>query len=122
MRDHGECIAATCPRCHNSVILHHVQLTVWFTLFFIPVIPYKRKRMLMCDICRWSRDIPASAAVASDEMNAITANWRSGTMTESDYAQSVDAYWSFVSNDGQRTQSRPSESDVEQNETFNPDA
>ena len=38
VKDHGECIAATCPRCHNSVLLHHLLITVWFTLFFIPLL------------------------------------------------------------------------------------
>ena len=28
------------------------KLTTWFTLFFIPVIPYKRNNILVCPVCR----------------------------------------------------------------------
>jgi len=95
VRDHGDCIAASCPRCHNSIVLRHVLLTVWFTLFFIPLIPYKRRRMLVCPICNWSREVPKEAIVLTDEMTAITAQWRAGTLPADDYERRVAAYWSF---------------------------
>lgn len=97
VKDHGECIAATCPRCHNSVLLHHLFITVWFTLFFIPVIPYRRKRALVCPICNWSREVPKQAVAITDEMQGITAQWRQGQLADPDYEQRVQAYWSFQS-------------------------
>jgi len=97
VKDHGECIAATCPRCHNSVVLHHIYLTVWFTLFFLPVIPYKRRRALVCPICSWSREVPKEAIPLTDEMTTITASWRSGAIADAEYEQRVAAYWAFQS-------------------------
>jgi hypothetical protein len=114
VKDHGECIAATCPRCHNSVVLHHIYLTVWFTLFFLPVIPYKRRRMLVCPICNWSREVPKTAVALTDEMNSITEQWRSGSITDTEYEQRVATYWAF------QTSASPASS--EQDQPLGPDA
>ena len=61
---HGPCVAASCPRCHNEVVLIYLVVTRWFTLFFIPVIPTSKRRLLVCPICSWNREVPkASEAV-----------------------------------------------------------
>lgn len=118
VNDHGECIAATCPRCHNSVVLHHIYLTVWFTLFFIPVIPYKRRRSLVCPICSWSREVPKTAVALTDEMNTITASWRNQALSDAEYEQRVAAYWAFQT-DSPGTASATSS---EQDQPLGPDA
>jgi len=40
-----------CGRCNNRTARKIVKLTTWFTLFFIPIIPYKRQYLLVCPIC-----------------------------------------------------------------------
>src|SRR6476469_5087544 len=96
--EHGPTIAATCPRCHNSVVLHDVRFRRWFTLFFIPVFPLGRaRRLLMCPICRWARDVPHTADELTNEMAEITRQWQAGGMADDAYSQRVDAYWSFAS-------------------------
>jgi hypothetical protein len=101
VKDHGECIAASCPRCHNQVILRHLLVTTWFTLFFIPLIPYKRRRALVCGICSWARDVPKEQVPLTDEMNTITAQWRAGGLDDGEYGKRVEAYWSFQSGGNQ---------------------
>lgn len=97
MHDHGATIAATCPRCHNSVVLHDVRNRRWFTLFFIPVLPLGRaRRLLTCPICRWGRDVPKDAEALTNEMADITRQWQAGGMNDDAYGQRVDAYWSFA--------------------------
>ncbi len=97
MHDHGATIAATCPRCHNSVVLHDVRFRRWFTLFFIPVLPLGRaRRMLMCPICRWGRDVSKDADALTNEMADITRQWQAGGMNDAAYGQRVNAYWSFA--------------------------
>jgi hypothetical protein len=115
VKDHGDCLAGTCPRCHNQVTLRHLQLTTWFTLFFLPVIPYKRARVLICPICRWSRDVPKAAVPLTEEMATITTQWRAGALSDADYAARVDAYWSFQS----MPASAPS---AEQDQSLGPDS
>jgi uncharacterized protein YbaR (Trm112 family) len=40
-----------CPLCHNDVRLILVSVTKWFTLFFLPIIPYSWVYFLGCPIC-----------------------------------------------------------------------
>ncbi len=101
LHDHGATIAATCPRCHNSVVLHHVQIRKWFTLFFITVIPLgKGRRVLMCPVCRWGRDVTKEAIALTEEMATITQQWKSGELDDGGYGQRVEAYWAFASPGG----------------------
>ena len=102
--DHGPTIAATCPRCHNSVVLSHVQTRRWFTVFFLPLIPLgKGKRVLMCPICRWGRDVPKEAEGMTAEMVDITHQWQSGGLTDDAYGQRVAAYWELATPGGAAT-------------------
>lgn len=36
---------------------HLHRIRTWFTLFFIPIIPYSAKRLVLCDKCRNEYDI-----------------------------------------------------------------
>lgn len=79
-----------CPRCHNGILFLPSLLvpfgdsqplsspasvlpakkSTWFELFFIPVVPLSRKRILMCTICGWQ------AAVISEEcVCPSSADW-----------------------------------------------
>ncbi len=41
----------TCKRCNNHTQWRRTEVTNWITLFFIPVIPTGRKRLVQCPIC-----------------------------------------------------------------------
>jgi hypothetical protein len=97
--EHGPCVAATCPRCHNEVVLAYVVVTRWFTLFFLPVIPFGRRRVLVCPICSWQREVPAKLEPLALEMIGITARWKAGELDDAEYSRRVDAFWSFTSQD-----------------------
>ncbi|MEA5018658.1 MAG: zinc ribbon domain-containing protein [Erysipelotrichaceae bacterium] len=46
-----------CSNCHNTNQFDLVRLTSWFTLFFIPIIPYKREYFIACPICEFGHKI-----------------------------------------------------------------
>jgi hypothetical protein len=50
--DHGPTLPITCPKCHNQTYWRYKHYRTWFTLFFIPVIPYESDHYLLCDICQ----------------------------------------------------------------------
>ncbi len=105
---HGACVAATCPRCHNEVVLEYAVVTRWFTLFFIPLIPFGRRRVLVCPICSWQRDVPAKSEPLALEMIGITASWKAQQLDDAEYSRRVDAFWSFTSQDPARAPEPPS--------------
>jgi zinc-ribbon family len=111
---HGPCVAASCPRCHNEVVLVYLVVTRWFTLFFIPVIPTSKRRMLMCPICSWNREVPKESEHLALEMIGITEQWKASHLGDSEYGQRVEAFWSFVSPDATAAPpSRPAPYDQE---------
>jgi hypothetical protein len=103
VHQHGPCVAASCPRCHNEVVLIYAVITRWFTLFFIPVIPIKRNRMLICPVCSWRREVPKSSEPLALEMIGITENWKAHQLADDEYSRRVDAFWSFLSAPGTGT-------------------
>jgi hypothetical protein len=46
-----------CGRCNNHTARQIVKLTTWLTLFFIPIIPYSRRYLLVCPICGQAREL-----------------------------------------------------------------
>jgi endogenous inhibitor of DNA gyrase (YacG/DUF329 family) len=44
-------IERQCPQCHNHVRMTLLSLKKWFTVFFIPVIPYGPEYFLACPTC-----------------------------------------------------------------------
>jgi hypothetical protein len=96
---HGPCVAASCPRCHNEVVLAYLVVTRWFTLFFVPLIPFGKRRMLICPICSWQREVPKESEHLALEMIGITSQWKAQQLGDAEYGQRVDAFWSFVSTD-----------------------
>ncbi len=46
-----------CPRCHNATPWKVQNERVYFSLFFIPVFPYKNRHILSCPVCREGREI-----------------------------------------------------------------
>jgi zinc-ribbon family len=101
---HGACVAASCPRCHNEVVLIYLVVTRWFTLFFIPVIPTSKRRMLMCPICQWNREVPKASEHLAVEMIGITEQWKTKQLGDAEYGQRVEAFWSFISPEAGKTQ------------------
>ncbi len=51
-----------CPRCHNTSEWPIHQEKTYFSLFFIPLIPYKTRHLLACPVCRETREISAVEA------------------------------------------------------------
>ena len=95
---HGPCVAASCPRCHNEVVLGYLVVTRWFTLFFVPLIPIgAKRRMLICPICSWQREVPKESEHLALEMIGITSQWTAHQLADAEYSQRVAAFWSFVS-------------------------
>lgn len=57
VKHHGDTLPMTCRNCNNKVFYKLVEIKTWFTLFFIPVIPYSSKKVLMCDVCKSGMDL-----------------------------------------------------------------
>ena len=50
-KDYGVDRSNRCGHCNNMVERRFLRITTWFTLFFIPIIPYRRQYAIVCPIC-----------------------------------------------------------------------
>ncbi|KAH9441191.1 hypothetical protein MJO28_015842 [Puccinia striiformis f. sp. tritici] len=41
-----------CPQCHNAAVTS-CKTRMWFEFCFLPIIPFKSKKVWICSICRW---------------------------------------------------------------------
>lgn len=72
-KDHGPGQGILCPNCRNNTRFHLIVRRTWFTLFFIPVIPYETMYMEICPICSRGQQVTKDqfqAALADRQNNA----------------------------------------------------
>ena len=89
--NYGPTLPIRCPHCNNDTFWHLVNTKVWFTLFFIPVIPYESIHYLLCDVC--GRGIRLDGKQEIEEaryLNQATLSFLNKGMTESLYATVLD--------------------------------
>ena len=57
-------LATVSLACRNGHVAPHrfLKVTRWFTLFFLPVIPFSRKYLSVCIQCGLTLDVPKAAA------------------------------------------------------------
>ena len=64
-QNYGQFRSAPCNICrHEEYSL--LRIRTWFTLFFIPVIPYSAKRLVLCGKCGNGYDISAPPQETED--------------------------------------------------------
>lgn len=49
----GVVVELLCNHCHNREFWILARKTSWFTLFFIPIIPYSTKYFMFCPVCEY---------------------------------------------------------------------
>jgi hypothetical protein len=84
--DKGAVWPATCPRCRNEVLLHHVTTHATFSLFFVPLVPYDRKHHLACPVCSQSVQFDPKAGLPKIEAGKmLLLQARTGQISEEQY-------------------------------------
>lgn len=88
-KDFGPALQRSCENCNNEKFWHLCKSSVWFTLFFIPIFPYKNDKLLLCPVCQsglilTNEDFEEIAPIA--EANLSLAK---GEITESEHVQLI---------------------------------
>jgi len=53
VKNHGPVFKSRCDRCNNEDLWQLYTRRTWFTLFFLPVIPYSTEHLLVCPVCSY---------------------------------------------------------------------
>jgi len=88
LTDRGSVWPATCPNCHNQVLLHHATTHASFRLFFVPIVKYNRKHYLMCPTCHKGPRLDAAEVKQVEAAKLLLARVRIGELTETSTATS----------------------------------
>jgi hypothetical protein len=75
----------------------HVSTRTWFTLFFIPVLPYDNSHFLVCPICSNARQLTKAQAQHAIAMAQHTNLASAGGGYGDAYEQQVNAFWASLS-------------------------
>jgi hypothetical protein len=89
----GDVAPVVCPNCQNQVFYEHVSSTKWFRLYFIPLIPYSTKHLLLCPVCTRGAQLSAPQKDQVLRMKAVTSSWKSKLLTDEKYGEAVQGFW-----------------------------
>jgi hypothetical protein len=95
-KDFGAAVPVLCPNCHNQTTLHYVKATRWFRLYFIPLIPYSTKHLLLCPVCSRGMEMTKAQAQLAYEMVGHTSTFVNGGATQELYESQATAFWDFM--------------------------
>ena len=84
--DHGRAFPMDCPKCHNRTFYRYLNIKVWFTLFFLPVIPYKSRHLFVCEVCSRALEFNGRAEIErAKRMVEATTQFGQSKLTEDQY-------------------------------------
>jgi uncharacterized protein YbaR (Trm112 family) len=92
-KDLGEVAPAICPRCRNTVFLHHIRTDKRVSLYFIPLVPYGTDEYLACPICRNGLQVRKEQRAAIEGMRNETRQFRRGVIPEDAYRARAERFW-----------------------------
>jgi len=86
-KDFGPVFQNHCAHCNNDEYWTLHRISVWFTLFFIPVFPYEWKYVLLCPICTYGIELDSNQI---NQLKPIAANNSAlikGKISEKEYGE-----------------------------------
>ena len=95
-KDHGAAVPATCPNCGNAVMFHYFSVTKWFSLFFIPLIPYMTQHFLLCPVCTRGFEMNGEKVTKAKQLIESTAAFNAGTLSQVDYEREVQSFYGML--------------------------
>lgn len=90
-KDLGPTLPITCPNCHNDTVWHFHQVEKWFTLFFLPVLPYESNYFFLCPVCSRGIQLEGDQLDHAKRLNAAAQSYLAGTMSEAEFRATLGA-------------------------------
>ena len=57
VKKYNSTINRKCENCGNERPWDLAEVSTWFTLFFIPIFPHTKKRVVVCPVCQKGFDV-----------------------------------------------------------------
>jgi hypothetical protein len=88
--DKGPTLPVTCPNCNNYGYWHYHKAKTWFTLFFIPVIPYENDHYLLCNVCERGIELHGDRIDKAEQLNVVTGRFLRNEISQDEYKAQLD--------------------------------
>ncbi|TCT15318.1 zinc ribbon family protein [Natranaerovirga pectinivora] len=97
-------ITSNCLHCDNvSMDIDLIKVTIWFTFFFVPIIPTSKRYLLMCSKCKGIEEVDKDTFFdyvnekekpeSVGNIEALEASkWRGKTETQINYLKEMEAF------------------------------
>ena len=84
-KDFGDTYPITCSNCGNETFLKLSRIKTWFTLFFIPIIPYRSKHYLSCKVCDRGFEVKRKLVKQAKDLNEQTKKFNNYEIGNEEY-------------------------------------
>ncbi len=101
-----------CDHCHNEEYWILNRVTKWFTLFFIPVIPYDSNYFFSCPICKYGFNLNTDQIKAFKPIAEINQLLMEGKINQDQYQVKLNEINGAVQNPLQSNKSDEAESSI----------
>lgn len=81
----GPVFRQQCSHCNNNEFWVLLRRTTWFTLFFIPIIPYKSAWWCLCPICKYGIELKPEQVQKLKPIAEANQQLNKGEITEQQY-------------------------------------
>ncbi len=99
IKDFGDVIPLKCNKCKNSTYWSLKKIEKLFTLFFIPIVSYSPKHVLICPICSVGIELKGPDIDAAKKMIEATKEFKAGKNSDAEkaaYEKVVDEFLKSV--------------------------
>lgn len=91
IKNFGPTFRHHCDNCNNDEYWVLTRIMTWFTLFFIPIFPYKIKYFLACPICQYGAELKRDQIDSMKPLAEANQQLIDGKITEAQYRMQVAA-------------------------------
>lgn len=87
MKGEGPVFRNTCQHCKNNDIWELYTRRTWFTLFFIPLIPYSTEHLLICPVCNYGYRVEKTKYAELREIARCNVELMDEKITEEEHVE-----------------------------------
>lgn len=87
----GAVFKQLCSNCNNEDYWVLIRRTTWFTLFFIPVIPYNTEWLLLCPVCQYGIKLKSEQVDKYKPLAEANKELTEGKITAEQYTSRISA-------------------------------
>jgi hypothetical protein len=89
-KNFGAVLSLKCSHCNNESFWNLFRVSTWFTLFFIPVIPYSIEKYLLCPVCQYGIELDNDKFKKFKEIADINKDLASGLISQAEHNVKVE--------------------------------